>query len=237
MTTVPGDEEQPLVEHISELRSRMIIVVVPIVVITLVVFMISGDMLQAMWENTLPANMPMYIYSPLELITTQLTFSIVCALFIGIPLMVYEAFMFVGKGLYSNEKKFFIRIVPLSFILFFAGAALAYFIVVPLVFKNAMIFSMDVAVPQNRAMKTFQSILTLIVGFGIIFQFPLLIMSAIKMRLIRRETLRGQRKIIYGAFLALAFFVSSDIELLSGLIVAAVLVLLFEVSLVVSRYF
>ncbi len=235
MNTVPGDEEQPLVEHITELRSRMIIVAVPIVVITLVVFIFSGELLKVMWKNTIAV--PMYIYSPMELITTELTFSLVCALFIGIPLMVYEAFIFVGKGLYSNEKKFFIRIVPLSFILFFAGAALAYFIVVPLVFKNAMIFSMDVAVPQNRAMKTFQSILTLIVGFGIIFQFPLLIMSAIKMGLIRRETLRGQRKIIYGALLALAFFVSSDIELLSGLIVAAVLVLLFEVSLVVSRYF
>jgi sec-independent protein translocase protein TatC len=235
MATVPGDEEQSLVEHITELRSRMIIVAVPIIVITLVVFMFSGELLKIMWKSTV--NVPMYIYSPMELITTELTFSLVCALFVGIPLMVYEAFMFVGKGLYSNEKKFFIRIVPLSFILFFAGVTLAYFIVVPLVFKNAMIFSMEVAVPQNRAMKTFQSILTLNVSFGIIFQFPLLIVSAIKMGLVRRETLGGKRKIIYGALLALALFVSSDLELLSGLIVAGVLVLLFEASLLVSRYF
>ncbi len=235
MATVPGDEEQPLVEHIEELRSRMIVVAVPIIVITLVVFAFSGELLKLLWKSTV--SVPMYIYSPLELITTQLTFSLVCALFIGIPLMVYEAFMFVGKGLYSNEKKFFIRIVPLSFILFFAGAALAFFIVAPLVFKNAMIFSMDVAVPQNRTLKTFQSILTLVVGFGIIFQFPLLIMSAIKMGLVKSETLRGQRRIIYGALLALVLFVSSDLELLSGLIAAAVLVLLFEASLVVSKYF
>jgi sec-independent protein translocase protein TatC len=60
------------------------------------------------------------------MITTEFTFSLVFALFIGIPLMVYELFMFVGKGLYMNEKKFFIRIVPLSFVLFFAGTALAY---------------------------------------------------------------------------------------------------------------
>lgn len=235
MTTVPGDEEQPLVEHIEELRSRMIVVAVPIVVITLVVFSFSGGLLNAVWNRTVPV--PMYIYSPLELITTELTFSLVCALFIGIPLMVYEAFMFVGKGLYSNEKKFFIRIVPLSFILFFAGAALAYFVVVPIVFKSAMVYSMDVAVPQNRAMQTFNSIMTMVVGFGIIFQFPLLIMAALKMKLLKRETLRGQRKVIYGALIAIGLFLSSGLEGLSGLIVAAVLVILFEGSLMVSKYF
>lgn len=234
MTTVPGDEEQPLVEHITELRRRMIYVAIPIIVITLIVFSFSGVLFKAMWNSIVPGQM--YLYSPLELITTELMFSLVCALFIGIPLMVYEAFMFVGKGLYKNEKMFFIRIVPVSFLLFFAGAAIAYFIVVPLVFRNAMLFSLDVAVPANRAMKTFQSILTLIVTFGVIFQFPLLIMAALKMGLVKRETLRGQRKIIYGALIALAFFVSSDLELLSGLIVAAVLVLLFEGTLLASRY-
>jgi sec-independent protein translocase protein TatC len=126
MTSVPGDDEQPLVEHIKELRRRMLFAVIPIIVITLVVF------------------------------------------------------MFVGKGLYMNEKTFFIRIVPISFVLFFAGAALAYFIVVPIVFKSAMVYSMDIAVPQNRALKTFYSIMTLVVSFGIFFQFPLLILSALK---------------------------------------------------------
>ncbi len=235
MNTVPGDEEQPLVEHITELRSRMMFVVVPIIVITLVVFSFSGGLLKAMWNSTV--TVPMYIYSPLELITTELTFSLVVALFIGIPLMVYELFMFVGKGLYMNEKMFFIRIVPVSFFLFFAGAALAYFIVVPIVFKSAMFYSMDLAVPQNRALQTFYSIMTLVVSFGILFQFPLLILSALKMKLLKRETLRGQRKIIYGAFLAVALLLSAGPDLLSGLIVTALLVILFEASLIVSRHF
>lgn len=234
MTTVPGDEELPLTEHIEELRSRMIIVAVPIVVTTLVVFYFSGDLLKSMWKNAVPV--PMYIYSPLELITTELTFSLVCALFIGIPLMIYEAFMFIGKGLYSNEKKFFKSIVPVSFILFFSGATLAYFIVVPIVFKSAIFYSADVAIPQNRTLATFNSILAMVAGFGIIFQFPLLIMAALKMKLLKRDTLKGQRKIIYGALIALAFFLSPGPDGISGLIVAAVLVMLFEGSLLISKY-
>ncbi len=234
MNSVPGDDEQPLVEHIKELRSRMLFAVIPIIVITLVVFMFSGGLLKAMWNSSVYG--PMYIYSPLELITTEFTFSLVCALFIGIPLMVYELFMFIGKGLYMNEKKFFIRIVPLSFVLFFAGAALAYFIVVPIVFKSTMFYSMDVAVPQNRALRTFYSIMTLVVSFGIFFQFPLLILSAMKMKLLKRETLEGQRKIIYGALLAVALLVSAGPDTLSGLIVAVLFVMLFEASLMVSRW-
>lgn len=235
MNTVPGDEEQPLVEHITELRSRMMFVAVPIIVITLVVFSFSGGLLKAIWNSTV--TVPMYIYSPLELITTELTFSLVVALFIGIPLMVYELFMFVGKGLYVNEKKFFVRIVPVSFILFFVGAALAYFVVVPIIFKNAMFYSMDLAVPQNRALQTFYSMMTLVVSFGILFQFPLLILSALKMKLLKRETLLGQRKIIYGALLGITLLISGGPDMLSGLIVAALLVILFEASLMVSRYF
>jgi len=68
----------------------------------------------------------------------------------------------------------------------------------------------------------------MVVGFGIIFQFPLLIMAALKMKLIKRDSLREQRKIIYGALIAIALFLSPGPEGISGLIVAAVLVMLFE---------
>jgi len=236
MNSVPGDDELPLVEHLKELRTRMAITAVPIIALTIIAFMFSGKLLQLIWKQTLPA-VPLTIYSPMELILTQLSLSLVCALFIGIPLMVYELFMFVGKGLYKNEKKFFIRIVPISFILFFAGASLAYFIVVPIIFKSAMLYSTDVAAPQNRALQTFYSIMTLVVSFGILFQFPLLILSALKMKLLKRETLRGQRKIMYGALLGFALLVSGGPDMLSGLVVAVLLVILFEASLLVSRYF
>ena len=98
MNSVPGDEELPLVEHIKELRSRMMITAVPIIVITAVAFMFSGELLQVIWKHSLPVSMN--VYSPLELFTTKLSLSLVCSLFIGIPLLLYEAFMFVGKGLY-----------------------------------------------------------------------------------------------------------------------------------------
>ncbi len=234
MNTVPGDEEMPIVEHIKELRGRMMTVAIPVIIITSISYFFSGELLQFIWKQTV--QVPMTIYAPMELIVTRLTLSLVCALFIGIPLVVYEVFMFIGKGLYPNEKMFFIKIVPFSFILFTAGAMLAYFVAIPLIFKYTIMYSIDVAAPQISVIKTIYTILTLILGFGLVFQFPLLMIFAIKMGILKYESIRGKRAIVYGILLAFALFVSPDPSAISELIVAAVLVVLFEFSLVIARY-
>jgi sec-independent protein translocase protein TatC len=235
MNGVPGDEEMPLVEHVKELRLRMMAAAVPVALITAVAFLFSGKLLQLIWKQTVPV--PMNIYSPMELIITKLTLSLMVALFIGIPLVVYEGFMFVGKGLYAKEKLFFLKIVPFSFVLFLAGAALAYFVALPLIFKYTILYSIDAATPQISVINTVYTIITLILGFGLVFQFPLLLIFAIKMGLVKSGSLAGKRKIIYGALLAFALFVSPDPSAISELLVAALLVVLFELSLIIARFF
>ncbi len=234
MNTVAGDEEMPLVEHIKELRARLMTVAIPVIIITSISYFFSGELLQLIWNQTV--RVPMTIYAPMDLIVTRLTLSLVCALFIGIPLVVYEVFMFIGKGLYPNEKMFFIKIVPFSFILFTAGAMLAYFVAIPLIFKYTIMYSIDVAAPQISVIKTIYTILTLVLGFGIVFQFPLLTVFAIKMGILKYESIRGKRTVIYGILLAFALFVSPDPSAISELIVAAALVVLFEFSLVIAKY-
>lgn len=235
MNGVPGDSELPLAEHIKELRGRMMVVAIPVIIITAISFLFSGELLQFIWKHAIPA--PMTIYSPMELIITRLTISLICALFIGIPLVVYEGFMFIGKGLYPNEKMFFIKIVPFSFILFAGGALLAYFVAVPLIFKYTILYSIDVAIPQISVIRTISTMITLILGFGLIFQLPLLLIFALKMGLLKLESLKGKRKVIYGALLAFSLFVSPDPSAVSELMVAAVLVVLFEFSLLMARFF
>ncbi|MDO9098965.1 MAG: twin-arginine translocase subunit TatC [Candidatus Methanoperedens sp.] len=235
MNSVPGDEELPLVEHVKELRLRMIAAALPIALVTAVAFLYSGELLQVIWKQTVPV--PMTIYSPMELIIAKLTLSLMVALFIGIPLVVYEGFMFIGKGLFKNEKMFFIRIVPFSFILFLSGAALAYFVVLPVIFKYTILYSIDVALPQISVIKTIYTLITLLLGFGLVFQFPLLLVFSIKMGILKLEYLKGKRMIIYGVLLAFALFVSPDPSAISELIVAAVLVVLFEFSLIIAKYF
>ncbi|MDL5502030.1 MAG: twin-arginine translocase subunit TatC, partial [Candidatus Methanoperedens sp.] len=81
------------------------------------------------------------------------------------------------------------------------GAILAYFFVLPILFKYTIFYSNDVADPQVSVIKTIDTIITLILGFGLIFQFPLLLISAIKMGLLKRDFIRGKRKFVYGALI------------------------------------
>jgi sec-independent protein translocase protein TatC len=235
MNSVPGDKELPLGEHILELRSRMMVVAIPVILITAIVFIYSGELLKIIWNNAIPV--PMTIYSPMELMVTRFKLSLVSALFIGIPLFVYEVFMFIGKGLYPNEKMFFIKIVPFSFLLFTFGAFLAYFLVLPIIFNYTILYSIDVADPQVSVIRTIDTIITLIVGFGLVFQFPLLLISAIKMGILKTGFINGKRKFVYGALLAFAFFITPGPTAISELIVALVLLILFESSLIIARYF
>lgn len=235
MNSVPGDKELPLWEHILELRSRMLVVAIPVILITAIVFIYSGELLKMIWNNAIPV--PMTIYSPMELMMTRFKLSLATALFIGIPLLVYEAFIFIGKGLYPNEKIFFIKIVPFSFLLFAFGAFLAYFLVLPIIFNYTIFYSIDVADPQVSVIRTIDTIITLILGFGLVFQFPLLLISAIKMGILKTGFIKGKRKFVYGALIAFAFFITPDPTAISELVVAFVLLVLFESSLVIARYF
>ena len=235
MNNVPGDIELPIEEHVLELRTRMMIVAIPVAVITLIVFVYSGELLKIIWDRTIPG--PMTIYSPMELIITRMVLSLMCALFVGIPLFVYEGFMFMGKGLYPNEKKFFIKIVPFSFIMFLAGALLGFFVFVPLLFKYTILYSNDVASPQISVIKAINSIITMVIGFGLVFQLPLILIFAIKMGLLKKGFFIGKRKFIYGVILTIAIFVSPDPTYISELLLAVVLVILFEFSLLVAKYF
>jgi sec-independent protein translocase protein TatC len=234
---VPGDKEIPLIEHIQELRSRILIIVVGVGVAIGVAFPFSGILIQIIWRDVIPANIPPVIYGPLELIITRLTLSLIIALVVGVPLLMYETLMFIGKGLYPSEKRFFIKVVPFSFLLFLIGASLAYFVAVPIVFKQTILYSIDIASPQVSLSKTFSLIATLVAGFGLAFQFPLLLIFAIKMGLVKRKQLSSKRIYIYGALLAFAFLVAQDPTAISELILAGVLILLFEFSLLISRVF
>jgi len=235
MNNVPGDTELPIEEHVLELRSRIMTVAIPVIVITSIVFVFSGELLKIIWNWTIQG--PMTVYSPMELIISRMVLSLMCALFVGIPLFVYEGFMFMGKGLYPNEKKFFIKIVPFSFIMFLAGALLGFFVFVPIMFKYTMFYSSDVASPQISVIKAINTIITMVIGFGAVFQLPLILIFAIKMGLLKIGYFKGKRKFIYGALLAIAIFVSPDPTSISELLLAVVLVILFEFSLLIAKYF
>jgi len=236
MDGVPGDESLPLLDHITELRSRLVVVVIVLCTVAAITYPFSDTLLQVIWSDLLPEGTKMTVYAPLELIITKFTFSLMVAFALCVPILMYELLAFTGKGLYPKEKRFLIKIVPLSLLLFLTGAGVAYFAIVPVIFNYIMPHSEGLAIAGLSLRKTLSVVGTLVLGLGLVFQFPMLVIAAIKMELLDQKRLKNSRILMYGALIAFAIFVTPDATGVSQLIVFAVLVLLFECSLVAARF-
>ena len=178
--------------------------------------------------------MPLYVYSPMEWISVRVIFSFLFALSITIPLLLYEIFAFIRPGLYPSERKFFLQVVIPSLLLYVVGAFFAYFFVLPLVFSYLIAYSGEIAKVALSAKRIFSIILYTAVGFGLIFQIPLIMSLAVKMKLVTYSWLKDKRLIIYGLIIGIAFFVIADPTGIS-MLMAGVSIAMFELGLLIAR--
>ena len=229
-----GDEEIPLMEHLVELRRRLIVVVIPFVALTLIMFPFSNISLRFLFTSLFSEDMPVFVYSPMEWLSVRLIFSFLCALSITIPLLLYEIFAFMRPGLYPSERKFFLLVVIPSLCLYGVGALFAYYFILPLVFDYLIAYSGEIAVVRLSAKRIFSIILYTAVGFGLIFQIPLIMSFAVKLKLITYSWLKDKRLIIYGLIIGIALFVIADPTGIS-MLMAAVSIAMFELGLLIAR--
>jgi sec-independent protein translocase protein TatC len=229
------DPEQALKEHLKELQKRIIRILVVLFISICFIYPFSGEIIRTTWIRLIPVEFAMTVYSPLEWIFVKMKLSLVLSSLIATPIIIYEMFMFAARGLYPNEKCFLKKIVPLSFILFLLGSTIALFLVLPLLLKQIIFYSNDIAVAQVSVQKTFSVVTTLIIGFGFVFQIPLLMLCAIKMDLVNHNTLCKQRIIVYSTFLGFSTFLSPDPTFIAQFICMLMLVVLFEIGLILSK--
>jgi sec-independent protein translocase protein TatC len=232
----PDDKEMSLGEHLRELRNRLVIVIGVTLALMAVVFPFSGGLVDAIIAHVVPSYVKITTYAPLELFKTRITVCFIVAVCVGFPLLVYEAFRFAAPGLYPAERRFLKVVFPFSLALFIAGASVAYLVTLPLFFGIVIGNGASVATPNLSLGETFGIVTNFMLGFGVVFQVPLVIMLAVRMRLVKRETLAKGRIGVYGILFAFAMFISPDPTFFSQLIVLAILAALFEVGLFLSKF-
>ncbi|MDY6931721.1 MAG: twin-arginine translocase subunit TatC [Halobacteriota archaeon] len=232
-----NDREMPITEHLDEFRNRLVVILAALGITILIIFpLYSEEIMIAMWDDLISPDIDMVIYEPLELILTRLKLSVICALVITVPLVIYEVFKFMAPGLYPHERNFFLLVVPSSLLLLIIGIALGYFLALPGILKYTILYGEELAVTALSIKKTFSIVTTVLAGFGLSLQFPLVLLLAIKMGLIEYETLKGRRLWVYGGLLAATMIVTPDPTGMSQLLVVGVLVLLYEVSMLIARF-
>lgn len=234
---VPGDIEESLMVHLFELRNRLAIVLIWLFIGIIIAFPFSAKGMLLLWKDFIGPGLIMSSYSPLEWTFARLKLCMVFALAISIPLFFYQLYRFAAKGLYPHERGFFLKVIPASFLLFILGTAIGYFLVLPAMFKYILFYSGDMATAQLSVQNTLSAVTTILAGFGVVFQLPLLVIFAVKMGLVQYQTLKKQRILIYSAILAFSLFLSPDPTFIAQIVVAILLAVLFEFSLLVVRLF
>ena len=232
----PDDREMTLGEHLRELRNRLVIVLGVTLILMVVIFPFSAGLVDAVVAHVVPPDVKITTYAPMELLKTRLTVCFIGAVCIGFPLLVYESFRFAAPGLYPYEKHFLKVVFPFSLALFTIGACIAYFLTLPLFFDLVIGQGASIATPYLSIGETFGIVTNFMLGFGIVFQVPLVITLAVRMKIVRRETLARGRIGVYGLLFAFAMFLSPDPTFFSQLVVLLVLAILFELGLFLSKF-
>lgn len=233
------DTEQPLISHLVELRDRLlrIVLVVAIVFVVLIPFsntlftQLSGPLLAHMPEGT---NMiAIEVASPF-LIPFKLTLFL--ALFISIPFVLYQVWSFIAPGLYKHERRLVMPLLASSTILFYAGAAFAYYVVFPLVFAFFTSTAPEGVAVMTDISRYLDFVLTLFFAFGAAFEVPIVTVLLVWTGMTTREGLRKKRPyIIVGAFIIGMLLTPPDV--ISQTLLAVPMWILFELGVIFSGWF
>ena len=234
------DSKAPLIEHLIELRQRLLWSVAALAVAFGVSMFFADEIFGILVQpltDAFPAGEGRLIYTKLyEAFFVEIKVALFAAFFIAFPIISNQLWAFVAPGLYANEKKAFLPFLLATPLLFMAGAALAYFIVMPTAFRSFLGFEGTVGGLQQEALPAMGDYLSLvmqfILAFGVCFQLPVLLLLLNRAGIVSREQLKGMRRyMIVGAFALAAILTPPDV--VSQLMLGIPLILLYEISLLI----
>jgi len=235
----------PLIEHLVELRQRLFWAVIAIFVFFVICFFFANpifNLLVIPYERAAgeSANLELIFTAPQEFFFVQVKIAFFGAMFLAFPVIATQIYRFVAPGLYRNERRAFVPFLVATPILFLIGAALVYFLIMPL----AMMFFLSMQQTGNdggaaikllpRVSEYLSLIMTLIFAFGLMFQLPVVITLLSRAGLVTSETLAARRKwAIVLSFIAAAILTPPDP--LSQISLAIPTILLYEISIYAAR--
>lgn len=228
----------PLMEHLRELRSRLIKGGLSVAVGIVVCFFFAPDIwavLVAPMNDALRAADAgtMAILAPLEGVVTYLKVAVVSGFFVSSPVIAWQIWAFVGPGLYAREKKVLAPLVAASTLLFMGGAAFGYFVI----FRYAFVFFLSVTAGTAEAVMSMEAYLQtatrLLAAFGLSFQLPVVVFFLARIGLIdARDMIRGFKYSIVAIFTVAAIITPPDV--LTQALMAAPLILLYGIGIIIA---
>ncbi|MEZ7828818.1 MAG: twin-arginine translocase subunit TatC [Brachymonas denitrificans] len=233
--------EQPFVEHLIELRDRLLYAIYGIAAVALVLAFFPGpDGLLNFVAQPIRAHMPpdakliaVDVFSPFFI---PLKVLMMVAVLGALPWIMYQMWAFVAPGLYTHEKRFALPLIIFGSLLAYCGIAFVQFFVLDKMFNFIQHFTPASVAATPDVASYVQAILSLYLAFALAFQVPIVVMLLVRFEMVTIEKLKSFR----GYFIVLAFVVAAIVtppDVLSQLALAIPMCLLYEVGILGSRWF
>jgi sec-independent protein translocase protein TatC len=236
--------QKPLLEHLIELRRRLIYIFLALGCGVAVSYPLAPALFHFLTEPLVQVmgGGRRLIYTGLtEAFLTYLKLSFFSGFVLSLPFILWQGWFFIAPGLYPREKKVFFLLALASPLLFISGAALAYYVICPMAWKFFLSFEIPpssdgVSLQLEARMSEYLSlILKLILAFGICFQLPLILMGLHKIGLVTLTTLRTNRKYAFLIIVIIAAIMTPP-DIISPLGLIIPLYALYEISILLIKF-
>ena len=234
-------EEMTLQEHLEELANRILKAVIAIGVSFAAGIFLAYPLLQNIAEN---ANVlvggeagGLDISKPTDSITIYFKVALYIAIALAMPVLVYQLIAFLAPGLTRKEKRILFSSLPFISLLFIGGASYAFFFAVPRAFDFLSSFLSGIISWDPDAQEVVNFYLTLMIGLGLSFQLPVIMFLLSKLNIVSPQRMRQYRRYAYLVILILSAVITPSTDPINMAIVALPLIFLYEVGIVVARFF
>ena len=234
-----NDQAMPLIEHLTELRDRLLRILIALVPILAISLYFSAELYSFVSEplrRFLPEGTNMIATEVASPFLTPFKLSMVVSLVVAMPYILFQVWQFIAPGMYRHEKRLALPLLASSIVLFYGGLAFAYYVVFPLVFQffsgiipAGITYSPDIARFLDVALKLF-------LAFGVAFEIPIATVLLIWAGITDPETLSQKRPYVFVACFVIGMLLTPP-DVVSQCLLAIPMWLLFEAGLFFGRMF
>lgn len=230
-----NEKDLTLIEHIDEIRKRLMITVVFFVIAVLGSFFLAKPLIQFLQYSEEAKSLTLNAFTITDPIMIYLKVIMFIAMVITSPVILYQLWSFVSPGLHETERKATLSYIPFTFFLFVGGILFSYKVLFPYVINFMILLSTDLDINQVIGINEYFTFLFQItVPFGIIFQLPIVLLFLTRLGMVTPMMMVKVRKYAYFVLFVIAAFITPP-DIFSHLLVTLPLFILYEISVMVSR--
>lgn len=229
------EKDMTLVEHIGELRKRLTIIVVFFLLAIILGFFLAEPLIRYLQFTEEAKNLTLNAFKVTDPLKIYMQVTMVIALIITSPLIMYQFWAFISPGLYDKERKTTLAYIPFSLLLFLGGLAFSYLVLFPYVIGFMLNISDNLNIQETIGINEyFQFLFQITLPFGVIFQLPVLMLFLTRLGIITPMMMTKYRKYAYLVLVIIAAFITPP-DIISHLIVTLPLIILYEFSLSIAK--